>query len=112
MTGLRGANLVLRFFLELAALGALGYWGFSTHETIWQKLLFGLGTPLLAAVVWGLFVAPKAVRPVPLPWRLLVEAVVFGAATAALLAAGRTTLGWVFLAVVVLSEVLLLTLRE
>ena len=56
------ANDGLRFVLELAALTALGYWGFAEHEGVLQWLL-GLGAPLLAAVVWGAFVAPKASRP-------------------------------------------------
>lgn len=111
MTGLRAANLALRFLLELGLLAALAIWGFSTHEGAFQKALFGIGAPLLAAIIWGLFVAPKAVRPVPLPWRLLIEATLFGAAVIALLAVGATTLAWVFLAVVVVNEILLLIAR-
>ena len=112
MAGLRGANLALRFLLELGALTALAYWGFNTHEGALPKVVFGTGAPLAAAVVWGLFVAPKAVRPVALPWRLVVEALVFGSATAGLIAAGRPTLGWAFLALVLVNEVLLLLVRE
>ncbi len=108
MTGLRDANLVLRFLLEVAALVSLGYWGFSTQDTLVTKILCGIGAPLVAAVIWGLFVAPKAAHPVRLPWRLLIEAIVFGAAAAGLFGAGRSTLGWVFLALVLISEVLLL----
>ena len=111
MTGLRLANEALRFFLELGALAALAYWGYHTGESLPQNLLFGIGAPLLAAVIWGLFVAPKAVRPVPLPWRLLIEALVFGSATAGLIAVGRPDLGSAFLAVVVVNEILLLIWR-
>ena len=66
------ANDGLRFTLELAALTALAYWGFSEHDGAVQWLL-GLGAPLLAAVVWGAFVAPKASRPTTDPIRLLLE---------------------------------------
>lgn len=112
MAGLQSANLALRFVLELTALVALGYWGFSTHGSAAAKILFGAGAPLLAAVVWGLFVAPKAAFPVPLPWRLLIEAVVFGSAAVALIAAGRPALGGAFLVVVLINEVLLLAVPE
>ena len=32
LTVLKNANLALAFFLELAVLAALGYWGFSTGQ--------------------------------------------------------------------------------
>jgi Protein of unknown function (DUF2568) len=94
------ANDGLRFLLELAALGSLAYWGFSEYGGAVQWLL-GLGAPLLAAVVWGMFVAPKASRPTVDPIRLVLEVAVFGAGVAALFAAGRTALALVFAALVV-----------
>jgi hypothetical protein len=48
--------LGIRFGLELAALAALAYWGFKTMDGTAAKILFGLGAPLLAGVLWGLFV--------------------------------------------------------
>ena len=55
----KGLLLGVRFGLELAALVALGYWGFTTGGTL-TRIVLGLGAPLLAAVLWGLFVSPKA----------------------------------------------------
>ena len=52
--------LTVRFLLELAALGALAWWGLRTGETALTKVLLGAGAPLAMAVVWGAFVAPKA----------------------------------------------------
>jgi hypothetical protein len=95
------ANDGLRFTLELAALTALAYWGFSEHDGALQWLL-GLGAPLLAAVVWGAFVAPKASRPTTDPVRLLLELAVFGPAVAALWAAESHTLAFGFGVLVVL----------
>jgi hypothetical protein len=83
---MRWANDGLRFFLELAALASLAYWGFAEHEGAVQWL-FGLGAPLLVAVAWGMFVAPKASRPTTDPVRLLLELAVFGPAVVALWAA-------------------------
>jgi hypothetical protein len=91
------ANDGLRFLLELAALAALAYWGFAEFDGVAQWVL-GLGAPLLAAGVWGTFVAPKASRPTVDPVRLLPEVAVFGSGVAALLAAGSTTLALVFAA--------------
>ena len=57
---IKGANLLLRFLLELCALGALGYWGFKTGNATITKIVLGVGAPLVAAVVWGIFVSPRA----------------------------------------------------
>jgi hypothetical protein len=89
------ANDGLRFLLELAALVSLGYWGFAEHEGVVQWLL-GLGAPLVAAAVWGRFVAPKASHPTVDPLRLLLELLVFGSGVAALCLAGSTMLAVVF----------------
>ena len=53
-------NAGLTFFLELAMLIALGYWGFYGDKSVLAKWLLGIGLPLLAAVLWGIFLAPKA----------------------------------------------------
>ncbi|HKO84627.1 MAG TPA: YrdB family protein [Actinomycetota bacterium] len=52
------ANLTVAFLLELCALAALGYWGFRTASGPAAKAALGIGAPLLAAVLWGLFAAP------------------------------------------------------
>ncbi len=57
---IKGANLALRFLLELCALVALGYWGFKTGGGLMAKIGLGIGAPLAAAVVWGVFVSPQA----------------------------------------------------
>jgi Protein of unknown function (DUF2568) len=97
--GMRYANDGLRFLLELAALASLAYWGFTDRGGAGQWLL-GLGAPLVAATVWGTFVAPKASRPTADPVRLLPEVGVFGAGVAALFAADAATLAAVFAALV------------
>ena len=53
---IKGANLLLRFLLELCALGALGYWGFKTGSGLVAKIGLGIGAPLVVAVVWAMFV--------------------------------------------------------
>jgi hypothetical protein len=58
----------------------------------------GIGAPLPAAVVWGMFAAPRAKFGVPLAGVVAVKALVFGAATVtpyaavfAVLVLGNTT---------------------
>jgi hypothetical protein len=104
---LQSANLLLRFLLELSALGALGYWGFHTADGVVTKLGLGLGAPLVAAVVWGVFVSPKAAMPLSTPLWLLTQVLVFGAAMAALMSTGRPSLAWIFGLTVVINGVLM-----
>jgi hypothetical protein len=104
---IKGANLALRFLLELCALGALGYWGFKTGGGAIAKITLGVGAPLVAAVVWGTFLSPRA--PVALPGLLVLvlQALVFASAAAGLVATGHRTLALVFGVVVVVNAVLL-----
>ena len=108
----QGANLLLRFLLELSALGALGYWGFHTAHGWIGKLGLGIGAPLIAAVVWGVFVSPNAAVPLSTPLWLLVQAGVFGAAMAALLASGRPSLAWALGLTVVANGLLMYVWRQ
>ena len=102
---LRAANLGLRFFLELCILAALGYWGFQTGDSAPLKVILGIGAPLIAAVLWGVFISPKASVRLPGFARLLLEYAIFGAAALALAAAGQPELAAVFFAAAVISGV-------
>ncbi|MDP9437635.1 MAG: YrdB family protein [Actinomycetota bacterium] len=108
LTLAKPVNLAARFLLELCALGALGYWGFAVGWNPVAKLALGLGAPLLAAAVWGLFVAPKAVVPLNMPLRLVPEALVFGSAVAALFATGHPLLAACLAVLVAVNRALVL----
>jgi hypothetical protein len=88
MRGLRGVTLTARFVCELAMLAALAYWGYVVGEGVWAWVL-GLAAPVVAAIVWGTFVAPRAMVPVPAPVRVAIELVLYAAAAAGLAAAGQ-----------------------
>ena len=90
MTG--AANLGLRFVLELAMLAAFAYWGFTADAPFALRILLGVGAPVVAIVIWGAFIAPKAPRQLADPGRLALEVVLFGLASLALLMAGREVL--------------------
>jgi hypothetical protein len=105
------ANHGLRFLLEIALLASLAYWGFSEQSGTLQWVL-GLGAPLLVAVVWGRFVAPKASHPTTDPLRLLLEVALFAAGVAALFAADRSVLAIVFAALVLFHLTLTFVLEQ
>jgi hypothetical protein len=88
LRGLRGVTLTARFLCELAMLAALAFWGYVVGEGVWAWLL-GLAAPVVAAVVWGTFVAPRAKVPVPAPVRMAIELVLYAAAAAGLAVAGQ-----------------------
>ncbi|MFE2288340.1 YrdB family protein [Streptomyces sp. NPDC059443] len=95
-------NEALAFLLEVVALGLLAWWGFTRDIGIVGAVALAVAAPLAAAVLWGLFAAPKARIAIPYAAQLGVKAVVFGAAALALLALGqRSTFLWFTVVVVV-----------
>lgn len=94
-------NLAVRFFLELAALFSVGYWGWTQHQGLLRYVL-AIGLPLIAAVAWATFrVAnePNSGDPiiaVPGLIRLILELTLFASATWALYNAGATRYAWIF----------------
>ena len=105
--GTHPINLTLRFLLELAALGGLGYWGWTQHTGL-PRWILGIGLPIAAAILWGTFAVPddpsrSGNAPIPTPgWlRLVLELLMLGAGAWALAAAGQNTAAW-FMAVITL----------
>jgi hypothetical protein len=96
----RGSMLLIVFLLELAALAALGWWGFTLDAPAWVRILAGIGAPLTAAVLWAMFAAPRARFAVSGAAVVVVKTVVYLAAAAALVGAGHPVLGVTYLAVV------------
>jgi hypothetical protein len=91
-------NLILRFQLEIAALVAVGYWGFATHTGL-GRVLFGILLPAAIAVAWAVLAVPgdrarSGLAPLPVPGalRLLLELAFFAFAAWALYDAGRPLL--------------------
>lgn len=101
-------NLAIRFLLELAAMIAIGYWGWTQHEGF-LKYLLAIGGPILAAVLWSTFAVPddpsrsgKAPVPVPGIARLALELALFAFAAWALYDAGNSLLALIVAAIVVI----------
>lgn len=94
------ARHALKFVLELCALAALASWGATTGPVL-ANVVLGVGAPLLAALVWGRFAAPKSPHRLADGPRTVVETTVFATAAAALLAAGAGALAAIFLVLVI-----------
>lgn len=90
----KNINMGLSFLLELCMLAAFAYWGIHTGQGVAMKILLGVGAPLLAAIFWGLFMAPKATMQVHNPLYMIFKAILFGLAVVALAFADRPTLAW------------------
>jgi hypothetical protein len=96
MGGIKGSNLVLAFLLEMCLLVIFGYWGFVSNHLLILQLAAGIGLPLLTAVAWGMFLAPKSSRRLKEPWLLITKIIIFGLAVAALNIAGYPLLAGMF----------------
>lgn len=90
-------NLALRFLLELAALLAMGVWGWYKGEG-WLRFVLAVGIPILAAVLWAVFRVPGDPGPAPVAvpgWvRLLFEIALFAFSVWALSDAGLIYPAW------------------
>jgi hypothetical protein len=100
------ANEGLAFLLEVAALAALAWWGVTVGTSTAVSVLLGIGAPLAAAVVWGLFAAPRARIRLPMAGVIAVKALVFGCASVAIHALARPRLALSFAAIALASSVI------
>ncbi len=112
MDALKLLNLAVRFLLELCMLAAVAFWGFKTQSSWLMKILFGIGLPVLIAVLWGMFLAPKATHPLSGASFLTLELILFSTGALALFAGGKPTLGWIYAITVIVNKVLLIVWKQ
>jgi hypothetical protein len=98
----RAANLGLRFLLELCLLAALAYVGLQVSVVLAVLL------PVVVALIWGLFIAPRARFPLSSTWWIAIQVILFGGAVGGLIAVGNTLLGVAFGVVVATNLALVL----
>jgi len=80
--------LIIRFLVELALLAGAGIVAAHAADGAWRWVAVGASV-IVVAVLWGLFLSPKAAIPVPALVALAMEAVLFLGVGAALF-----LLGW------------------
>jgi hypothetical protein len=99
---MRAVNDGVRFILEICALAAICWWGWQPGRSTASRRLLAV-----LSVVWGVFRSESdAIVEVPTAVRILIEVVAFGAATAALVAVGRTRLAAAFAVAAGINEIL------
>lgn len=112
MDALRMLNLAVRFLLELCMLAAVGFWGFKSQDSWLMKILLGIGLPVLIATLWGMFLAPKATRPLSGASFLTLELILFSTGALSLFASGKPTLGWIYTITLVVNKILLIMWKQ
>jgi Protein of unknown function (DUF2568) len=105
-------NLALRFLLELCGLAAFAYWGFKSGSGAGARLVLTIGAPLCMAIVWGIFVAPRATVKLAEPVRFVLGLAILCLSAVALASAGQRTLAVAFAAIVVINAVLLAVWKQ
>ncbi len=86
---------LLAFVCELFAFASLAIWGFASWAFPWN-IVAGVGAPVLAILVWALFVSPRAVLAVHPFVRGFAELLVYLSATIAWWSMGLAWVGLVF----------------
>lgn len=109
---MKAANLGVLFLIELGALAAVGYWGFTRDVSTPLGWLLGLGGPAVLVVLWALFGSQKARYKTRGAVRVGFEVVWFGSGVAALWAAGATGWAIAFAAVCAVSKTLAVIWRQ
>ncbi|MFF0158008.1 YrdB family protein [Streptomyces sp. NPDC005263] len=103
---MKPANLGVLFLIELGALVAVAYWGFTLDAPSPVTWLAGLGAPAVLIALWALFGSQKARFKTRGAGRALFETAWFGAGVAALFAAGAWPWAVAFAALCVVSKTL------
>jgi hypothetical protein len=112
MSALRVINLGVRFLLELGALAAFGYWAATLRESGVLRALLAIVIPLAVALLWGLFISPKARYSTGRPGQVGLGLLVFLVAALLLRERGHVAMAAIFAVTAVISSVLLYFLPQ
>jgi hypothetical protein len=86
----------LRFVLELGGIVALGYWGVHASKDLPVQVVLAVGAPAALILVWALFVAPRAVYPMPRVAQAIAGGLLLAVAAVAVVIAGQPLVGLVY----------------
>ena len=92
LAALAWLNLAIVFAVELAGLAALGVWGAQAVPSAFGRWALAIAVPLLAAALWAVCCAPRAVVPLPHTAVVAIKVALLGLATWALASAGHPLL--------------------
>ena len=97
---------VLRAATLVFALFSLAFWGYLAWPFPWPSIVFMVGAPLFAVVVWALFRSPRALVQTDAVGKALVEIAVMGAVAVAWLQLGHPAVAGAFAVVALVVGVL------
>lgn len=97
----RALVLTVRFGTELALLAVLAVAGASAAAPVAVRVILAVTGPVLAAVLWGLLIGPKARWRPSDPLRISIEIVLFLVAAALLALAGYAVWAVIFAVVAI-----------
>jgi hypothetical protein len=112
MSALRLVNLGVRFLLEMGALAAFGYWGATLRASGALRGTLAIVIPLAVALLWGLFISPKARYSTGRPGQVGLGLLVFLVAALLLRERGHVAMAAIFAVTAVISSVLLYFLPQ
>ena len=92
---------IVRVVVLVVALASLALWGFTTWPLPWSPIV-GIGAPVLALLIWALFLSPRPVLHTHPFVRAVVELTVFATVTVCWWLMGQAWIGIGF-AVVAIS---------
>jgi hypothetical protein len=72
----------------------------------------GIGAPVLIAIIWGMFAAPKAAYHLHGFRLLALEVIVFSSGVAALYATKNYSLAWAFATIAIINRLLIFVWRQ
>lgn len=96
---------IVRVVVLLVAIASLALWGFASWDLPWN-IVFGVGAPLIALILWALFLSPRAVLRVHPFLRAIVELLIYVGVTIAWWSMGQALIGTAFALVAVVAGVL------
>lgn len=96
---------IVRVVVLIAAIGSLALWGFASWDLPWS-IVIGIGAPVVALLLWALFLSPRPVVRVHPFLRAIVELFIYVGVTIAWWSMGQALIGTAFALVAVVAGVL------
>lgn len=96
---------IVRVVVLIAAIASLALWGFASWDLPWN-IVIGVGVPVVALLLWALFLSPRPVLRVHPFLRAVVELFIYVGVTIAWWSMGQALIGTAFALVAVVAGVL------
>jgi hypothetical protein len=109
---LKGANLAVAFLLEVVALIAFAFWGWTVGSNDAARLVLVIALPVVAALLWGAFLSPKPEFQLPVAVVAFAQLAFFVLAALALWASGHRVAAVLTAAVLLVNRALLAAWRQ